>query len=184
MKYVIDTEQDNLQRCADQKTTNDVRVRLFEGIVIIRYQNMAKGVKNMLTSEGQSIEMPESNLVTHFGSQALPSELSQNGLYLPWNCNFPAIDFILKEGRTVWGVQVHVAEHKDELEPFQTMCEDANWQGQFDDIYLLYLSPEPSVTKLVQNYKGSDLIKVAFASKENLTCLEDLQWPAGCSIGR
>ena len=51
----------------------------------------------------------------------------------------------------MWGVQMHVAKYKDVLETFQTMCKEAGWlvQGQFDNIYLLYLSPEPGVTELV-----------------------------------
>jgi hypothetical protein len=189
MKYVNDKEQDYLQICEDSRTTNDVRGRIFEWIVIIRYQSTAAGVKNKLTIGGQSFDMPQSNLVRQFGSQKLPSELRQNGLYIPWNCNFPAIDFILKHDRIVWGVQVHVAAHLVELKKFQTMCEEARWHLQFDKIYLLYVSPEPSIMKHVikkqlpfKDHDGVVKVEVRFASKDDLTCLESLQWPAECSF--
>ena len=79
-------------------------------------------------------------------------------------------------------------------------------QGQFDNIFLLYLSPESSFTELVLRDRRtlvlwssprrqsatvkvqsrtvevkSTTVKVILASKDNLTCLKDLQWPAGCS---
>ena len=107
------------------------------------------------------------------------------------NSNFPAIDFIWKHDRTVWGVQVHVTAHADVLWKFKSMCLEAQWKPQFDTIYLLYLSPEQKVANLELLTQLSSLvpseidainIEIIKVAKDDLTCLDNLLWPEGCSL--
>jgi len=48
-----------------------------------------------------------------FQGQNLPDDLSEDGMYVPMNTNFPNIDMIWKMGQNIWFVQAHVAEHED-----------------------------------------------------------------------
>jgi hypothetical protein len=121
----------------------------------------------------------------------LPTALLEDGVYVPLLSGFYAIDFIWKHNRTVWCVQVHVTPHDDVLSTLKSMCLEAQWQLLFDDIYLLYLSPEEKVAKVRALKKQKQLsdpseadcinIEVIIATKDNLSCVENLQWPEGCS---
>ena len=153
-------------------------------------------VKPVLTIEGHCFNMPECNDITRFKSQKLPTNIKTDGIYLPDSATFPAIDFIWKQDCTVWGVQVHVAVQRDVVADFASMCREARWLKQFKHIYLLYLSPEQAVTDLVKgNQHSSKIVRssprlqsatatvnVKLASRGNLTCLDDLNWPARCSL--
>ena len=179
--------------------TNDVRGRLFELIVINRCRSVKVRVKPVLTTEGRRFKMPECKHVTRFRSQDLPTDMVKDGIYIPRSVTFPAIDFIWKQDLTVWGVQVHVAAHRDVLANFTSMCRTAKWLDQFKHIYLLYLSPEEKVKKLAERNQPSTGVRassrvpsktakvplmpvVILASRGDLTCLEGLNWPDGCSI--
>ena len=70
--------------------------------------------------------MKECNLIETFLSNALLEVMVKDGMYIPRNCNFPAIDLIWKHGKSVCGVQVHTSDHHDVLENFRAMCIDAN----------------------------------------------------------
>jgi hypothetical protein len=122
----------------------------------------------------------------------------KNGMYVPLNSNFPAIDLIWKMGEIVYGVQVNATGgHDCVLNNFRTMCKAAEWT--FDKIYLVYLCPEKAVAELLvkkvipsppvqrgekRPRPGSeDLhISVKVLSRENVSCLKDLQWPEGCTL--
>jgi hypothetical protein len=130
------------------KGTVEPNDRLCEGIMINRCINNTVGGRPTLTCGEQRFEMPVCNIVERFGSLKLPTTLLENGIYVPLHLDFPAIDFVWKQDRTVWCVQVHVAAHDDVLPKFTSMCLKAKWQLQFKEIYLLYLSPKQSVANL------------------------------------
>lgn len=56
---------------------------------------------------GITITMPPLKLVQRFVDELRKSAPRENGIHVPRNPNFPAIDFIWKQDKTVWGVQVH-----------------------------------------------------------------------------
>jgi hypothetical protein len=123
LDFIGKNEASILEVCGNLSTTNDVRERLFELIVIFRFRK-----DSVLTHSPDSDVLPASvDNGTVFESQELPTpQFMNNGtLFIPKNPNFPAIDLILKscDGVDVWAIQVHVAEHNDVLADFEKMCE-------------------------------------------------------------
>ena len=53
-----------------------------------------------------------------FPSNELPKVMDKDGMYVPQNCNFAAIDLIWKSGKKVCGVLVHTSNHHNLLEKF------------------------------------------------------------------
>ena len=52
---------------------------------------------------------------------------------------------MLKQGDSVFGIQIHVNPHEDVITTFEGMCKRARWFETFNNIYLVYLSPEQAV---------------------------------------
>eukprot|EP00978_Attheya_sp_CCMP212_P041792 scaffold244225_cov45-Attheya_sp.AAC.1 len=75
---------------------------------------------------------------------------SRNCMYIPFDPNFPAVDFIVKHDDNVFGIQAHVNSHDDVVASFVGLCKEADWFHQFETVYLLYLSPEDAVTDLIR----------------------------------
>lgn len=125
MKYVKDNEQQLLDICKLEKVSNETRDRLFEYIVISRCLSIPLEERHSLRHEDQLFDLPVGKLVARFKSRKLPTQLSENGMYVPLNPDFPAIDFIWKHDRTVWCVQVHVAAQDDVQARFKLMCFEA-----------------------------------------------------------
>jgi len=190
LDYIEKNEGSILEVCGNPNTTNDVRERLFELIVIVRFRKAS-----VLTQNPVSDVLPASvDNGTVFESQELPTpQFMNNGtLFIPKNSNFPAIDLILKshDGVDVWAIQVHVSDHNDVLEDFQRMCEAKGWFDSFDNIYLVYLSPSRAVMKLLtciptppaRRSKRSKVsgqrnpIQVSAATIQEFDCLSDIQW--------
>lgn len=143
VEFVAGNEQELLTVCRNPEVTNDVRGRLFERIVINRCST--KATTSLDWGEGKTQPL-KCNLIKRFYTQALPSDLPENGIYVPFNSNFPAIDFIWKHEEIVIGVQVHVASREDVLSEFKSMCLEAQWKQ--NKIYLLYLSPDEKIANL------------------------------------
>ena len=99
-------------------------------------------------------------------------------MYLPMSSTFPAVDLIWKCGKSVCGVQVHIATHKDTSKEFEKLCSEAGWFEKFDHVYMLYLSPTIDVAAKMQKYvsKQKGRVQLAAASIDNIACLADLQW--------
>ena len=106
---------------------------------------------------------------------------------------FPAIDLVWKSGNCVYVVQLHVSNHDDVVEA-EGLCRGARWFQQFAEIYLIYLSPEDAVMTLVRGLiQGDHHVRQLRSdpdhsgasraiSKESIECLQELQWPEGCSL--
>lgn len=112
--------------------------------------------------------------------------------FIPKNSNFPAIDLILKDDKDVWVIQAHVADHDDVEPTFRKMCDEQGWFDSFDNIYLVYLSPSPSVkesltclpvtptrTKKPRLSKvPKPEIQVSAMTIDDFECLCDIHWPS------
>lgn len=188
MDYVDKQESYLLAICASPSVTNDTRGRLFELIVISSFQK--KNVVAEKTSEAVLPGMVDTDCVFETQQLPHPSQMGKNSLFIPKNSNFPAIDLILKEDKSVWAIQVHVSDHPDVAPKFKSMCEDQGWFKAFDNIFLVYLSPSPEVTAHLSCLpatlsrrkrqrlanESSPEIQVSALSVSDIECLKDLQW--------
>jgi hypothetical protein len=199
MAYLEEHEATLLDTCKYAETGNDTRGRLFELIVIRRCIDGAVTETEKSTLTGFS-GLSRCKLVDRFTTQKLPERLPEDGMYVPMNSNFPAIDLIWKmPGNKIWCVQVHVSHHPSALVTLEKMCQEAGWKS---DVVLLYLSPEPQISNLASVKKllppqpadrdrrldavqkaGDKMVTVVqLESAPSFTCLADLQWPHRCSL--
>jgi hypothetical protein len=198
MKYVQLEEQNLLSVCCSYETSNYTRGRLFETIVIRRFQSRGINIQvggYEVDIRASAVRFPEK---FRFQGRLLPqlTKISEDGVYIPYDPNFPAIDVVWKHGRSVFGVQVHVSKHEDVASSFLGLCSEAGWFRNFDKVYLLYLGPEDAVTDLVskltepptfggRSTRSTDCDETVHRraiSKDSISCLVDLQWPDGCSL--
>ena len=185
MASVNDDEKELLCVCANPKLTNDARGRIFELIVINRCSLKADVTLKGLPSSKELPSLKECNLIELFPSKGifpsnvLPKIMDEDGMYVPKNCNFPAIDLIWKCGKSVYGVQVHTSDHHNVLKKFTKMCNAAGWHKMFTKIFLIYLSPRQSVSDSVKSNipQTQGKITVVAVCKSSIPCLTDLQWP-------
>jgi hypothetical protein len=193
MNFVAREEATLLEVCRSTSTLNSARGQHFEYMVIQRC--LRHGV--VATIDNVSVSLC-AETAHGFSGRALPNML-RDGVYFPFHSKFPAIDLVLKQGDSVFGIQIHVNPHEDVIAMFEGMCKDAGWFETFNTIYLVYLSPEEQVKSLVaklvdpvdhdvrvtRSSSGAytfSIRRVAIA-KDALQCLQDLLWPAGCSMG-
>lgn len=195
IKYVEENEVHFLEVCRSHNTTNDTRGRLFEAIVIRRCQS--HGVTIVEGREDKNVGPCSFG----FAGNVLPeiASTSRDCIHIPYDPNFPAVDLILKIGRSVFGVQVHVGVHPDVAPSFFGLCRTARWFENFDTVNLVYLAPEDDVTDLVRGlveppvYAGTKTrsftddtaqyrIHRRAISKDSFQCLRNLVWPSGCSL--
>ena len=206
MQYVERNEQTLLGVCSSPDTTNDTRGRLFETMVIRRCQSIGVGIQVGEDTQGTQLRQPVAidaspdPIADLFDGKQLKdlTIISPNRVYVPTNPNFPAIDLIWKNGRSVFGVQVHVSSHDDVANSFFGMCKAAKWFEIFDEVHLLYLSPENGVKDLVASLvqepkfygmttRGGSASNPPFIlrsaiTKSSVSCLKNLQWTNGCSL--
>jgi hypothetical protein len=200
MQYISTQENELLGVCRSNSTTNDVRGRLFELMVVQRC--VQKGVVFKLGRMKVNIPATQQNL--KIVGQLLPklTSNSENGVYVPINMNFPAIDLVWKFGDKIFGVQVHVSSHPDVAVKFRDMCSEAGWFVEFEQVHLIYLSPEDGVSSLVaalvdspkqqarRGKRNASALQVnphiyrKAMTRKSIGCLNDLNWPEGCSIAK
>jgi hypothetical protein len=76
--------------------------------------------------------------------------MADDGMYVPRNCCFPVIDFIWKQENIAVAVQAHASANQTlVLASFEVLLTNqASW-GEFERVFLLYLSPdEVTATKM------------------------------------
>jgi len=191
MKYLKEDEQAYLKICNKQGITVDTLGRIFEHLVIARCidGNLALCTTNKGIAKHEFPGLDRCDLVELFRGQKLPQDLSKDGIYVPMNTNFPAIDLIWKMGQTIWFVQVHVADHTNVKADLEKLLEDIEWKKFAKKAFLLYLSPAQSVSNRLShdlfNLDGSSpLMAVLAAPFTHFKCMKDLQWPkSGGSAG-
>jgi len=183
MEYLKDDEEAYLGICHTPGISSDTLGWIFEHLVIA--QCIAGNLALCTTSKGISHhEFPglhSCDLVECFAGQKLPQVLDRDGMYVPMNLNFPAIDLIWKMGQNIWFVQVHVADHTDVKGDLEKLLKDVEWKNG-KNMFLLYLSPAQSVSKSLSknlfNLDGSSPLKAVLAMPfTHVECMEDLQWP-------
>ena len=191
IQFVEKNERALLEVCTNVNVTNHVRGRLFELIVIARFR------KNSVLSKDPTRDVLPASVDSGFvfETQELPTAqmMAENTLFIPKNSNFPAIDLILKskEGKDVWAVQVHVADHDDVLPTLKKMCDKGGWFQSFDNIYLVYLSPSDAAMNMLTciprppqrrskrpRSQPPNPIQVSAATIRDFECLRDIQWTA------
>lgn len=194
MEYVEKNERELLATCANENenVTNDddVRGRLFELIVISRFQKQA-----VISKQPTTDVLPakvDAGLVYESQKLPMPAQMEANSLFIPKNSNFPAIDLILKDEKDVWAIQAHVANHDDVEPTFRKMCDEQGWFDSFDNIYLVYLSPSSSVKESLTCLPATPTrtkkprlskvpkpeIQVSAMTKDDFECLRDIHWPS------
>ena len=181
MEFVRNEESNLLNVCSLPSTTNDVRGRLFEYMVIRRCQDDGVGLVDKITYIPEGLHT--------FAGQELPNstKVTADGIYVPNNPNFPAIDVIWKVEKTIYGVQIHIANHDNVVQLFEAKCRNAGWFSDFNQIYLVYLSPNERTKALIAKFvqanhevnlpenKKFSIQQFAVCLKE-IPCLSGLQW--------
>jgi hypothetical protein len=87
----------------------------------------------------------------HFFGSKLPHLPQSDGIWIPDNLSFPAIDFFVKYGRIAIGFAVHVGSPMDVSKAFFDLCEEAGWFDAISEIGLIYLGPSTAATKMAKN---------------------------------
>jgi len=137
------------------------------------------------------------NLVNRFVTPNLSflPFLLADGLYVPRDPDYPAVDLIWKMQGNIWLVQVHVTKHVvDASETLKPMIESA-LKGNMEpmNLFLLYLSPrqefsaslsvEHELPKTVyssddeSNAGAKPLFRIMAKSMDMFMCFADLQSP-------
>jgi hypothetical protein len=108
----------------------------------------------------------------------LPSDFSLDGLYVPTSNLFPAIDVILKQGKTIIGVQANFGEKPkgDVTNSFATQVDSAGWPSSFDEIYLIYLMTTKEATD-----KMKEMISRKFSPSQFSVIVLDIKCVRGLS---
>jgi hypothetical protein len=122
LKYLDGGEQNFVAVCKDSRTSASARGRLFENLVIMASLNPSRQPKLQL-DDGKSVILP--HISKFLEGSELPQVPEVPMTYIPENENFPAIDFILSFKDFIVAVQVHTSSHRDVLEDFEIMCEEA-----------------------------------------------------------
>ncbi len=169
LKHIGEHEAKLLQICAHEKTTDDVRGRLFEQMVISRLSQSGLSANDVtkildaanitMTSDMRAaLECPF--ILDLLQGMAYPSFAPSNActLYIPLSPNFPAVDLIFRLGKVVIAFQIHVSEkHTNVLPALQLHAKNAEWKkGGIHTIILLYLVP---VDRLENNSKTAKSLK-------------------------
>jgi hypothetical protein len=149
MKYISREEAILITVLLECQVTNDVVGRLFELLVIQRTK--AQGTTMIWKRSRFVIQAGQFQL---FYKQKLPSWPGVDGLWVPWNSNFPAIDFFVKSDSTVFAFQAHISTRRDVTPKFAAMCKEADWftpTAKNRQVVLVYLSPNNEAKKLVDS---------------------------------
>jgi hypothetical protein len=162
MKYMGQQEFKLMNLLSSCLFHNDVVGRLIELLVIQRIE--AKGM-TMKWRRQKFVFLPgEFHL---FSSQSLPAWPNTNGLWVPENADFPAIDFFVKSDSTVFAFQAHISTHRNVTPKFCAMCKGAGWftatsrTAKKRAVVLVYLSPNDEAKKLLDS-----LVKEGFYPTE------------------
>jgi len=190
LTYVKKNEQHLLQICRNPTTTDNIRERIFEHLIIARCLScrIALCTRNSGIARNEFPGLEKCKIVERFQGQKLPKDLSQDGMYVPLNTNFPAIDMIWKMGKNIWFVHAHVAKHDDDVKfALEDLLEDFDWPKVVENIFLLYLSPSRDVSNSLYESlffldDSSSLTKVLAMPITYFACMENLPWPdSDCS---
>ena len=184
MNYIEKNESSMLQVLNEGRTTNDTKGRIFEGLVIQRCR--AEGVKVIKSAILPSV-LTIQNIAHVIAGQVLPQTIS-DGIHIPINCNFPAVDMVWKVGKQVFGVQIHTSsDHRDVAPKFLDMCSAAQWFSNKYMVYLVYLSPNkncsmksqtsefPTIIDSRSRSRQENQILIRYITLSSVDCLKSLK---------
>jgi len=142
MDYVETSVSEILVVCNDRDITCDVRGRLFGLLIIRRCQGRSLRMNNLNGENDADIAhfpgFSSCILAKRFPGRTLPT-LADDGLYVPVNPNFPAVDLIWKMQGNIWFVQVHVTTHVvDVSKTLKPMIESALKEGCMNPMNLFH----------------------------------------------
>jgi hypothetical protein len=189
MAHVSENEGSLLNVCR-MGLGNSAIGQIYEHMVIQRI------ISNGLTFPWESFDIqidPDGqNHFEIFTGCDLPPLPLKDGIWIPRNSNFTAINFFLKCEETLIGVQVHVSKHPDVTPNFFKMCNDAGWFDFNKEIGLAYLGPadasmddvEANVTPMVYTQdkkprKGRDVrrkIRRIALDSASISSLSTIAW--------
>jgi hypothetical protein len=185
MNYIEMNESSMLQVLNEGRTTNDTKGRIFEGLVIQRCR--AEGVKVIKSAILPSSVLTIQNIAHVITGQNLPQTIS-DGIHIPINCNFPAVDMVWKVGKQVFGVQIHTSsDHRDVAPKFLDMCSAAQWFSNKYMVYLVYLSPNkncsmksqtsefPTIIDSRSRSRQENQILIRYITLSSVDCLKSLK---------
>jgi hypothetical protein len=192
MTYIAKNEVSLLNVMNAPDTTNDTRGRIFEGIVVQRCRVQGVIVSSIKGIQKKSITIRE-NVIDFKGStlQEIENECFDTAVFVPKNCNFPAVDMVWKSEKCIYGVQIHVSsEHNDVAATFWDMCDKVSWFDKYK-VYLLYLSPNEkcAIQSKESSYCKNDgskkrrrtdakkEISIGYITIKSVQCLKDLPVP-------
>lgn len=191
MRYVRENEGSLLAVCGNPSDQGS-RGRHFELIVVQRCQRAQFTIPG--DQDGEYVTIPHD--FRRFPGKLLPDDYSphaNDGVIVPNDPSFKAIDMVWKIGKRVIGVQVHISAHKDTVTAFEGLCRAAGWHTSFETIEMWYLGPTVRARALVAGFvgkhrcratRGSDFewtIDVSAKTIGDISCLSDIRWPAGVS---
>jgi hypothetical protein len=146
MNYVAANERTLLEACARTYIDGGSCGRMLKLAVLRRCQLADFDIPDFVASAESGVQ--QFSVVPmrteRFHGWLLPTTLSgtsADGLYIPYNPTFPAIDIVWKTGSHVIGVQVHVSTHKDTVAAFEGLCRGISLYETCDDIEMWFLCP-------------------------------------------
>jgi len=190
MDYVETSVSEILVVCNDPDIMHNVRGHLFELLIIRRCQGRSLYMNNLNGKNDADIEhfpgFTSCKVAKRFPRWTLPT-LADDGLYVPVNPNFPAVDLIWKMQGNIWFVQVHVSRHDDVSQNLQEMIQRALGLHKImvpANLFLLYLSPTREISASLaaahrlprDNAVARPLFRIMAKSMDMFSCFEDLRW--------
>jgi hypothetical protein len=193
----MERQMDMLKICADDKTTDDVRGRCFEDIVIgclITNDGSPDVLKKVLTDAKITIDRDwDAELRQPPDLIPLPNNQYPPGAYgkkkvtyfTPNTSNFPAVDLIIRVRKIVIAIQITTSEkHADSLGKLMKNVRKAGWnKRQVQKIILLYITPRNVITRNLEKRIGGgtslseeDWVITRFYSIDDFDSLRDIQW--------
>jgi hypothetical protein len=162
MRYIRQDQSNLLGVCYRHHATKKSVDRLFKYMVI--QEIISNGLVMNWSDSGISVERGAPIL---FDGLELPAWPKANGVWIPTNANFPAIDFFVKSGPVAVGFNIHVSCHLDVAPDFYSMCEASGWfspdvhgtvasrtrskSNPSPQIVLAYLSPNDTAKRQAMN---------------------------------
>lgn len=179
MKYIEENNNKVHMAFNESHSIDETRERVFEGLVIHRCMTM--GVEGTLIGIlDERLSVPSLGCI-FFAGTSLPSSNVANGVYVPLDPNFPAIDMVWISGNRIFGIQIHTSKsHPNVFDKFLEMCHTAGWIHAKKEVFLLYLCPfqECIVSFAPQDDSGVETrngVTIGYITMSSIQCLENLR---------
>jgi hypothetical protein len=168
------SERALLSICSKQGIPQSVIGFLFEAMVVNRF--LSNDIRFVLTEEGKEFTFSaDESRSSKIANNKFPNTYIDDGVYIPASETFPAVDMILKKDKTIVGVQIHTSKKdKKDITKFEKRAKAAGWFQTYEEVYLMFLSPDAVVTSNIQSiitknsFRGYTVIALDIASVQGL----------------